>query len=63
MLTNKKYKVDHANLLDKNLLYEFAKRMLFDEKALGNKSTRDKTLIKLLKSPPIMAGSLKEKLF
>ena len=29
--------------------------MNFDAKALGNKSTRDRTLIKLLNSPAIMA--------
>ena len=28
--------------------------MYFDEKALGNKSTRDKTLLKLLNSPGVM---------
>ena len=32
-------------------MYDFAKEMYFDVKAPGNKSTRDKTLIKLLKSP------------
>ena len=37
--------------------------MYFGEKALGNKSTREKTLNRLLKSPPIIAGSLKKKSF
>ena len=32
-------------------MYDFAKEMNFDSKAQGNKSTRDRTLIKLLKSP------------
>ena len=32
-------------------MYDFAKEMSFDAKAQGNKSTRDRTLIKLLKSP------------
>ena len=35
-------------------MYDFAKEMNFDAKAVGNKSTRDKTLIKLLKSPGLM---------
>ena len=51
MITNKNYNVDHASLSDKKLMYDFAKEMHFDTKALGNKSTRDRTLIKLLKSP------------
>ena len=36
-------------------MYDFAKEMHFDMKAQGNKSTRDRTLKKLLKSPAIMA--------
>ena len=51
MITNKIYNVDLASLQDKKLMYDFAKEMNFDTKALGNKSTRDRTLIKLLKSP------------
>ena len=31
-------------------MYDFAKEMFFDVRAQGNKSTRDRTLIKLLKS-------------
>ena len=54
MITNNKYNVDHASLADKKLLYDFAKEMHFDMKAVGKKSTRDKTLIKLLKSPGLM---------
>ena len=46
MMTNKNYNVDLANLLDKKLMFEFAKEMYFDEKAPGNKSTRDKTFIR-----------------
>ena len=50
MITKKNYNVDLASLQDKKLLYDFAKEMNFDTKAQGNKSTRDRTLIKLLKS-------------
>ena len=54
MITNKNYNVDLASLQDKKLMYDFAKEINFDTKALGNKSTRDRTLIKLLKSPGLM---------
>ena len=55
MITNKNYNIDLASLADKKLMYDFAKEMHFDTKAQGNKSTRDRTLIKILKSPAIMA--------
>ena len=51
MITNKNYNVNVASLQDKKFMYNFAKEMNFDRKAPGNKSTRDRTLIKLLKSP------------
>ena len=38
-------------------MYEFAKEMNFDLKALGNKSTRDRILIKLPKSPGLMLSA------
>ena len=57
MITNSKYNVDLASLQDKKLMYDFAKEMNFDAKAVGNKSTRDKTLIKLLKSPGLMVSA------
>ena len=54
MLTNKNYNVDLASLQDRKLMYDFAKAVNFDTKAPGNKSTRDRTLIKILKSPGLM---------
>ena len=36
---------------------DFAKEMSFDTKAQGNKTTRDRTLIKLLKSPGLMVSA------
>ena len=57
MITNSKYNVDLASLQDKKLMYDFAKEMNFDAKAVGNKSTRDKTLIKLLKSPVLIVSA------
>ena len=57
MITNKNYNVNHASLSDKKLMYEFAKEMHFDERRVGNKSTRDRTLIELLKSPGLMVSA------
>ena len=54
MITNKNYNVNHASLSDKKLVYEFAKEMHFDERRVGNESTRDRTLIELLNSPGLM---------
>ena len=57
-ITNTKINVDLASLADKKIMCDFAKGMHFDTKAQGNKSTRDRTLIQLLKSPAIMASAL-----
>ena len=57
MITNKDYNVDLASLANKKLMYDFAKEMNFDLKAVGKKSTRDKTLIKLLKSPGLIVSA------
>ena len=46
-----------ANLSDKKIMHEFPKEMHFDLKARGNKSTRDRTLINLLKSPGLMVSA------
>ena len=58
MITNTKFNVDLASLSDKKLMYDFAREMHFDLKAPGNKSTRDRKLIKLLESPAIMASGI-----
>ena len=57
MITNRTY-VDHATLSDKNITFELAKEMNFDVKAPGNKTPRDRSLIKLIKSPFIMASGI-----
>ena len=57
MITNKNYNVNHASLSDKKLMYDFAKEMHFDERRVGKKSTRDRTLIKLLNSPGLMVSA------
>ena len=58
IITNKNYNVDLASLADKKFLYDFAKEMQFHVRGQGRKSTRDRTLIKLLKSPAIMAPGI-----
>ena len=63
MITNSKFNVDLASLADKKLMYNFAKEMHFDERRVGNKSTRDRTLIKLLNSPAIMASGVSKTIF
>ena len=63
MITNKNYNVNHASLSDKKLLYDFAKEMHFDKRLVGNKSTRDRTLINLLNSPAIMASGISKTMF
>ena len=57
MITNSKFNVDLASLADKKLMYDFAKEMHFDPKAPGNKSIRDRKLIKLLNSPGLMVSA------
>ena len=49
-ITNRNYNKDQANLLDKEMMYDFAKEMYFDGKSPGNNSVRD-SLMRLLKSP------------
>ena len=65
MITNKNYNADLAKLSDKKLMYDFAKEMNFDVRAPGNKSTRDRTLIKFFKSPGLMvsASGISEAIF
>ena len=57
LTTNSKFNVDLASLSDKKLMYDFAKEMHFDLSAPGNKSTRDRKLIKLLNSPGLMVSA------
>ena len=44
-------------------MFDFARETNFDEKTLGIKSIRDKTLIKLFISPAIIQGFLRKNLF
>ena len=50
--------VDHSNEQDRKLIYEFGKELKFDIKQKGRKSDRDKSIIRLLKLPAIMASGI-----
>ena len=63
MITNNNFNVDLASLPDKKLFYDFAKEMHFDVRGQGRKSTRDRTLTKLHKSPAIMASGVSKTIF
>ena len=56
MITNKNYNLNLAEFSDKKLMYGFVKAMNYDERALGNKRTGDKSCRRLLKSPAIIAS-------
>ena len=47
-ITDKNCNIDLGKLTDKEVMFEFAKEIYFDENVLGNKSIRDKFLIRLL---------------
>ena len=57
-ITNYVSNVDHSNHQDRKLIFEFGKEMNFDIKQKGRKSDRDKSVIRLLKSPAIMASGI-----
>ena len=58
MKTDKNYNVDLTSSADKKIMYDFAKERHFDVRGVDNKSTRDRTLINLLKSPAIIASGV-----
>ena len=52
------FNVSHSDPKDQKLIYEFGKEMNFNIRQKGRKSDRDKSMIKLLKSPAIMASGI-----
>ena len=62
-ITNYDFNVDHSNQKDRKMIFEFAKEMNFIIKQKGNKSDRDKSIIRLLKSPAIMASGISKTIF
>ena len=57
-ITNCKFNADHSNPQDKKLIFGFAKEMNFDVKKIRRPSTIDGSVIRILKSPAIMASGL-----
>ena len=57
-ITNYDFNVSHSHPKDQKLIYDFGKEMNFNIKQKGRKSDRDKSMIKLLKSPAIMASGV-----
>ena len=53
-ITNYDFNVSHSNSKDQKLIYEFGKEMNINIGQKGRKNDRDKSMIKLLKSPAIM---------
>ena len=62
-MTNYDFNVSHSNPKDQKQNYEFGKEMNFIIKQKGRKSDCDKSMIKLLKSPAIMASGLSKTIF
>ena len=57
-MTNYDFNVSLSNPKDRKLIYEFAKEMKYNIRQKGRKSDRGRALIKLLKSPAIMAAGI-----
>ena len=62
-MTNYDFNVSHSDPKDQKIIYEFGKEMNFNIKQKGRKSDRDKSMIKLLKSPAIMASGVSNTIF
>ena len=61
--TNYVFNVNHANQQDRTLIIEFEKETRLDIKQKGRKSIRDKSMVKLLKSPAITASGISKTIF
>ena len=62
-ITNYDFNVDHSNQQDRKLIYEFVKEMNFNTRQKGKKSDRDKSIVRLLRSPAIMASGVSKTIF
>ena len=62
-ITNYDFNVNHANPQNQKLIYEFGKEMKFANKQKGRKSNRDKSIIKVLKSPGTIASGIPKTIF
>ena len=57
-ITNHDFNVSHSNPKDQKLYYELGKEMNFSIKQKGGKGDRDRSFMKLLKSPAIVASGI-----
>ena len=62
-ITSYEFIVSHSNPKDQKLIYEFGKELNFDIRQKGRKSNRNISMIKLLKSPAIMASGISKTIF
>ena len=62
-MTNYDFNVDHSNQQDRKLIYEFVKEMYFNTRQKEKKSDRDKSIVRLLRSPAIMASGVSKTIF
>ena len=60
-MTNYDFNIDHSNPQDGKIIYEFGREMKFIIRQKRRKSIRDKVLLKLPKSPAIMASGISRK--
>ena len=58
LITSYKINADHSSPQDKKLIYEFVQEMNYDTKSTGRPSTRHISIIKILKSPAILASGI-----
>ena len=57
-LTNYDFTFSHSNPEGQKLIYELGKKLNFNNKQKGRKSDREKSMIKLFKSPAITASGI-----
>ena len=62
-MTNYDFNISNSNPQERKLIYEFGKEMNFNTKQQERKTDRDKSMIKLLKSPAIMASGISDTIF
>ena len=62
-MTNYDFNIDHSNQQDRKLIYEFAKEMNFIIRQKGKKSDRDKSIVRLLRSPAVIASGVSKTIF
>ena len=55
-MTNYAFNISNSNPQDRKLIYKFGKELNFNIRQQGRKNNRDKSMIKLFKSPAIMAS-------